>query len=49
MKTSNNDKNKKSKTLYINKQNGLPEKMEIRDNNKKTAVYILYNEVNVNS
>ena len=38
-----------SKTLYINRENGLPEKMEIQDNDKKTAVYILYNEVNVNS
>lgn len=42
MKTSN-------RTLYINRENGLPEKMEIHDNGKKTAVYILYNEVNVNS
>ena len=38
-----------SKTLYINRENGLPEKMEIQDNDKKTAVYILYSEVNVNS
>ena len=42
MKTSN-------KTLDINRENGLPEKMEILDNGKKTAIYILYNEVNVNS
>ena len=42
MKTSN-------RTLYINRENGLPKKMEIQDNGKKTAVYILYNEVNVNS
>ena len=42
LKTSN-------RTLYINRENGLPEKMEIHDNGKKTAVYILYNEVNVNS
>ena len=42
MKTSN-------RTLYINRENGLPEKMEILDNGKKTAIYILYNEVNVNS
>ena len=38
-----------TKTLYINRENGLPEKMEILDNGKKTAIYILYNEVNVNS
>ena len=42
MKTSN-------RTLYINRENSLPEKMEILDNGKKTAIYILYNEVNVNS
>ena len=42
MKTSN-------RTLYINRENGLPEKMEIQDTGKKTAIYILYNEVNVNS
>jgi len=42
LKTSN-------RTLYINRENGLPEKMEILDNGKKTAIYILYNEVNVNS
>ena len=42
MKTSN-------RTLYINRENGLPEKMEIMDNGKKKAIYILYNEVNVNS
>ena len=38
-----------TKTLYINKENGLPEKMKVQDNDKKTAVYILYSEVNVNS
>ena len=42
MKTSN-------RSLYINRENGLPEKMEIKDNGKKAAIYILYNEVNVNS
>ena len=41
--------NTSNKTLYINRENGLPEKMEIKDNGKKTAIYILYNEVNVNS
>lgn len=42
MKTSN-------KTLYINRENGKPEKMNIQDDGKKNAIYILYNEVNVNS
>ena len=39
----------KRKILYINKKTGMPVKMEIQDNNKNIAVYILYNEVNVNS
>jgi len=46
MKTSKNEKNK---TLYIDKSNAIPTKMEIIDNNKNITVYIVYNEVNVNS
>ena len=49
MQTSSGDKLKKHKTLYINKETVLPEKMEIQDDNKNIAVYILYNEVKVNS
>lgn len=49
MQTSSGDKLKKHKTLYINKETGMPEKMEIQDDNKNIAVYILYNEVKVNS
>lgn len=37
------------KELYISKENGKPLKMNIEDTNKKTAIYILYREVNVNS
>lgn len=47
MKT-NLSKNMK-KELYISKENGKPLKMNIEDTNKKTAIYILYREVNVNS
>ncbi len=36
------------KTLTINKKNGKPTKMEIKDENKKTLVYILYNEITIN-
>lgn len=43
-KTSNYDK-----ILYINRKTVLPIKMEIKDNNKKNEVYILYNEVKINS
>lgn len=49
MQTSSGEKLKKYKTLYINKENGLPEKMEIQDDSKKIVIYILYNEVSVNS
>lgn len=49
MKTSDSSNNIKSKTLYIDKENSIPIKMEVVDNNKNTTVYILYNEVNVNS
>lgn len=43
------NRNVKYKTLYIDKNTAIPTKMEIKDNNKNTTVYILYNEVNVNS
>ena len=47
MRTTNEQKLIKS--LYINKETRKPVKMEIEDANKKTAVYILYREVSVNS
>lgn len=31
--------------LYISKETGKPTKMEIKDNSKKTLIYILYKEV----
>ena len=34
--------------LYIEKQTGLPSKMEVYDNNKNTKIYIKYNEVKLN-
>lgn len=49
MQTSSGNKLKKHKTLYINKETGMPERMEIQDDNKNIAVYILYNEVKLNS
>ena len=36
------------KRLTINKRSGMPTKMEIMDENKKTLVYILYNEITIN-
>ena len=37
------------KDIFAALENGKIEKMEIEDTNKKTAVYILYREVSVNS
>ena len=37
------------KCLYIDKTTHMPTKMEIKDNKQKTTIYILYNEVKVNS
>ena len=49
LKTRSSENQNKIKILYISKETGMPVKMEVQDNNKKTAVYILYNKVNVNS
>lgn len=51
MKTKSGNENKytKNKILYIDKEKCQPTKMEIKDNNEKTTVYILYNEVEINS
>ena len=35
----------KYRTLYISKDTGKPTRMEIKDNSKKTLIYILYKEV----
>lgn len=51
MKTKSGNENEytKNKVLYIDKQTCKPIKLEIKDNNEKTSVYILYNEVEINS
>ena len=49
MQTSSINNSKIEKNLYINRKTGEPTKLEIKDTNKKTAVYILYKEVDVNS
>ncbi len=36
------------KTLYISKDTGKPIKMEIKDTNKNTIIYIIYNEIKIN-
>ncbi len=51
MKTISQNSNKYTKyeTLYIDKETANPTKLEIKDDNEKTTVYILYNEVKINS
>lgn len=50
MKTINSsNKYRMHKNLYIDKQTHNPVKLEIKDDNQKTVVYILYNEVKINS
>lgn len=49
MQTSSQEKTMRQKTLYISRETGKPTKMEIENTNQKTAIYILYKEVNVNS
>ncbi len=44
-----NSSNEKDKTLYIDRSTGKPISMEIKYNNKKNTIYIIYNEVSVNS
>lgn len=45
-KTENNYQ--KYETLYVSKENGKPIKMEIKDTNQNTIIYIIYNEININ-
>ena len=51
LKTSSNIENiyMQEKILHIDKKTYNPTQMEIRDNKQKTTIYILYNEVKVNS
>ena len=41
-------KGQEEKSLFIDRATGNPIKMEIKWTNKKTGIYILYNEVNIN-
>lgn len=46
---SQNNKYAIYKTLYLEKGTGKPIKLEVQDVNKNIKVYILYNEININS
>lgn len=51
LKTNSNSENVyiQEKVLHIDKETYNPTKMEIKDNNQKTTIYILYNEVKLNN
>lgn len=51
LKTNSNADNNyiQEKTLHISKQTYNPTEMEIKDNKQNTTIYILYNEVKLNS
>lgn len=49
VKVKSGKKNAFYKTLNIDKKTGKPTKMEITDENQKKLVYILYNEITINS
>lgn len=46
---NSNNKNPKHKKLYVDRKTANPTKMEIKDTNKNSTIYIIYNEVKVNS
>ena len=49
MKTNKSEENiyHKYKLLYINRNTLLPEKMEIKDTNQNTIIYIIYNKIKI--
>lgn len=48
-KLKNGNKYIAYKTLYIDKSNATPSKLEIQDITQKTSIYILYNEIKINN
>lgn len=49
MKIKNKNKYISEKTLYVDKNTYKPTKLEVKDDKQKTVIYILYNEVELNS
>lgn len=51
LETSVKNENKylSKKVLYVDKNTKKPAKMEIKDHTQNTIIYILYNEININS
>lgn len=44
----NQNNYQKYQKLYISKETGNPTKMEIKDTNQNTIIYIIYNEIKIN-
>lgn len=40
--------NNRTKKLYLDKKTGKPTKLIVEDNNQKTVIYIIYNEIEIN-
>lgn len=49
LKTKRENQYQTYQTLYLDKNTGKPLKMQIEDKNQKMLVYILYNEIKINS
>ena len=49
LKIKNGNKYRTYKKLYVDKQIGVPTKMEIQDVSQNIIIYILYNEIKINN
>lgn len=49
LKIKNGNKYRTYKKLYVDKQRGVPTKMEIQDISQNIIIYILYNEIKINN
>ncbi len=49
LKIKNGNKYRTYKKLYVDKQRGVPTKMEIQDVSQNIIIYILYNEIKINN
>lgn len=49
IKLENSNPYIRTKKLYLNKDTGIPTKMEMEDNNKNVKIHILYTEVKINT
>ena len=47
--TKNENQYNKYEKLFISKETGKPEKLEIRDTNQNIIIYIIYNNIKINT